>query len=672
MAVTKDVTAAIRALAAQISTAKEDAVPQLLLRLKDTLHRSRPDSRERREGAYRMLWQEDLVHVMVGVTRRDFSRVSGGWETAAQLAELLATVCSGLRPQEPHPRRKKEESHLKKKNKKSDVETDKDDQVRDFYQKLLPAAVDSLLILANSLLDRGAASEGCTRHNSSLLSRFQSVLISLSRLCFSHRECVFRAVQSPLTLNLIASNQPQFGLAVVTTFNNFNNLDQQTLSSAIQSHPQTILDVLTHKITCTESESELRTECLKLLAAFIDPHSSDDLVCKLCSKHTTLATAAVTLTTSELGSRTERLVSRLERQLPPHTPPSSSPSPPPPSPPPPTGVEGKREDVTVLTESQLLPPDQSTGSGSPAQELNCTVFHREPNTSSSTGSNDIRRSAAIIIQASWRGYFTRQQLKMAEDIARLEMELEFGGTVSCEDEEETKKHMKNLSEMRTFHEKQMSLLEQLPASKVASFLQSQRTNAATVIQSWWRGKLGREEFRQKRAQARTEAAASVLQRAVRTFLRGRQLERQQFPRLPRSACFMEGCERDELQGEIVKFREQYPLPPYSKTHLRRVHDEVQQLLRDFYTRNTLQTLSQETGERRHAFLMRLEHDCDLLLTAPRLSEAGDDTGARFFSGSRVVAAMAHQMHCEEMRATELPWWKRPLLASNEELLHLLN
>lgn len=96
---------AVRSLVAQVSSAKDERVPHLLLRLKETLHTSRLDSKQR-EGAFRLIWQSDLIHVMVGVTRKD-SRLVGGWNTAAQLADLLATVCSGLKPQETRQKQKR-------------------------------------------------------------------------------------------------------------------------------------------------------------------------------------------------------------------------------------------------------------------------------------------------------------------------------------------------------------------------------------------------------------------------------------------------------------------------------------------------------------------------------------------------------------------------------------
>ena len=223
--------------------------------------------------------------------------------------------------------------------------------------------------------------------------------------------------------------------------------------------------------------------------------------------------------------------------------------------------------------------------------------------------------------------------------------------------------------MRTFHEKQMLLIEQLPASKVGSFLLNQQTRAVTRVQSWWRGQLGRRMYRQRREHARMVAAAVVIQRTVRKFLRGKQNSPQVQASIP-GFTSMEDQERERLQAEVVKYREEHRPSQCSDDQLRCTHDEVQQLLGDFYSRISVT----ETGdaERTHLLLSKLERDCSLLLTMPRLVDVTDEQMEQFTSSSQPVARMARQMHREEMRATEQPWWKLPLPGSHGELLELLN
>ena len=241
-----------------------------------------------------------------------------------------------------------------------------------------------------------------------------------------------------------------------------------------------------------------------------------------------------------------------------------------------------------------------------------------------------RDSAAAVIQAAWKGYITRQRLKdsarekrqVLQDLEAEEVvgRTDFGCLGSSEKDAEMKKRLRSLAEMTTFHEKQMSRLERVPASEITSFLRSQRMSAATRIQLWWRSKVGRGREKGERwAQQQLGAPGS--------------------------------CTRESLQAEIVKYCKEHPPPSQSEAQFRHTHDKVQQLLTEFYSRKTSPTW--ENSERKAAFFSHLEHDCNLLLSAPRLSEAGDDwISGQYSSGSEAIARMAHQMHCAELRATK--------------------
>ena len=639
-----DVTKAIRSFAAQVSSAEDDKVLHILLRLRKTLQNSRLDSRER-ESAFRLIWQTDLLHVMVGVTRRDLSRVPGGWETAAQLAELLAAVCSGVKPQEP-PHKLKNVG-----KKKRGLEIGDMDGTKDFHDKLLPTAVDSLLILAGAILEHNAAStvpKSRVRSSSSLQS-FQSVLISLSQLCSSHGDCALRTIQSPYTLRMIATSQPQYCLAIVTTLNHLLTADQTFLASAISNHPPTLLDVLAHKLTCSDREEELQMECLKLLAAFFDVTTGS--LQTLCSKYATLASAVLKFKNCGLGERVELLVKELEVQF--HVPLPA--------------LEEKDGDT-----GSYMKEAQATNDCSPPAEVQSTGDQGELAASVEVAT---LHHAATLIQAAWRRYSARQEFKRRDEHGRhfqphyQEMEVEQRQFGSFESDSVTSKQLQSLSEMRAFHERQMLLIEQLPANKVTSFLLHQQTSAATRIQSWWRGQLGREKHRQRRECARMVAAASVIQRAVRQFLRGKWNSRREQSSVVPGYAAMEDQERGRLQAEVARYREHHPPPQYSDEQLRSTHNEVQHLLGEFYSRIS-RTGARETERTRH-LLSKLEHDCEVLLSLPRLSE-GDGQVERLSSGSQAMAKMARQMHREEVRAMEQPWWKLPLSGSQEELLELLN
>ena len=208
---------------------------------------------------------------------------------------------------------------------------------------------------------------------------------------------------------------------------------------------------------------------------------------------------------------------------------------------------------------------------------------------------------------------------------------------ALEDEEEAaRKRLRSLTEMRAFHEKQMSLIERLPAGEVAWFLGSQRMRAATLIQSWWRRRRGRPR------REKGDAAASEIQRQVNRASVRR---------------FVEGPEREQLQAEIDRYRRENPPPRLSEEQMRQTHSEVQHLLSEFYSRQqqTIDSSGSKTT-RDDSLLQRLEEDCRLLMEAPKLGELETEKEVRpsfFAPGSQTVATMAQKMHLKETKAAGL-------------------
>ena len=229
------------------------------------------------------------------------------------------------------------------------------------------------------------------------------------------------------------------------------------------------------------------------------------------------------------------------------------------------------------------------------------------------------------------------------------------------------KRLESLSDIRSFHEKQFSTLEQLPAVHVSSFLQEQRITAATKLQAWWRGRKKRAEYNQLRRRAQLESSAIRIQRAFREHRKKNQ--RKLSSRGTAGYPPVAGKARELLQREITARREERRPPKLTDAELRARHDEVQALLRQFYLRTPEE---RREAEKRKILCSAAEQDCALLLAAPRLVTVTEDERKKFVSGSEVVRRMAAIAHREELKATELPWWKRPLPAdSADSILQLL-
>ena len=210
-----------------------------------------------------------------------------------------------------------------------------------------------------------------------------------------------------------------------------------------------------------------------------------------------------------------------------------------------------------------------------------------------------------------------------------------------------------------FHEKQMALLEQLPASDMDSFMQTQKIQAATTIQSWWRSKQAQKEYDTKRKETK---CAVVLQRAVRRFLLQRKKSQNSAKQQPLVFPAIEGAERELLQGVVAQHRELHPVTHRTASELQQLHKGVQDLLSEFYQSRSSQ---RKADEHRTLLLSQLNRDCELLLSAPSVSGASSSDIITYSSRSASIARMAEMAHQEELKAMDLPWWKKPQLDRDE-------
>uniref|UniRef100_A0ACB8G1P4 IQ calmodulin-binding motif-containing protein 1 n=1 Tax=Sphaerodactylus townsendi TaxID=933632 RepID=A0ACB8G1P4_9SAUR len=113
----------ILSLAAEVTESPDQDVPVLLLKIKGILTSIPPGSKESQK-IKQDLYYYDLVQYCLLVLKQDYTRVLGGWATAVHIAEILSLCCVGLEVKE---------------------------EPEEFYNKLLPSAVDNLLFLGKRL-----------------------------------------------------------------------------------------------------------------------------------------------------------------------------------------------------------------------------------------------------------------------------------------------------------------------------------------------------------------------------------------------------------------------------------------------------------------------------------------------------------------------------------------
>ena len=581
-------------ISSDVNNASESEVLRSLLKLQRLLDCQSLDASEVRR-VKKQIWRSDLIHVIVEILRQDFSLMRGEWDAAAQLALILSNVCAGLKPRFQKATPGDQSTRLSTAEAVAETE-----QIKEYYDILLPTAVDSLLILANSLLESVVSTAENRSANSGFenLTHFQSILDALNWLCAGHKQCIPRAIQSPYLLHLLITDDSDYCQVVIAALKKLlagDGVDKSVVAGLPEEVVQGILDEVVYKLS--GNDQNVAVPALKLLASFVG--YSPSLLQMILSRYPGLLIVASKWRSLDLGTDVEHLFSQLESASGGHT-----------------GTE-------------------------------------------------VANRAAIVIQATWKGYSTRMKVeKMRRGIRRFQQlyRRRKAEKVKLEHEESRKKTVRNAkrimthSSLRSFHEKQMTIVTQLPASEVESFLQKQKSQAAIKIQSWWRTKIAGKVYRSQKHQVKRTASAIVIQRTYRAFIKQKKDSvelRKALPPYPE----IKGQERETIQREIAQYRELHPPARKSEEQLRLLHEDVQGLLEEFYSKRHLNSRREE---RQRSLLSQLDRDCKLLMSAPSLAESTPETVRTFSSGSVNVARMAQTAHREELKAMELPWWKRPL------------
>ena len=567
------------------NTTRDTDVPYALLQLRDVLECQELDGRELR-SVKEQIWKCDLIHIIVEVLRQDFTLVEGRWDTAAQLVSILSSICTGFNP--------------KVQTKPGEETQSEVEQVKEYYEILLPTAVDSVLILANTLLEIESAGqvqlEG--KPSTTHLDYFQSVIDSLLWFCAGHKQCIPRILQSPYLLHILITDNLSYCEVLIPAMRKLVKSNKSSLSSVPLDVLQNILDELVYKLSGNGKRTAVLS--LKLLANIV--HYSPNVLEVVLSRYKGLHTVVLQFKNEGLGQDVDQFIAKLEMR------------------------------VATNTEAQIC------------------------------------NQAAVAIQAAWRGYTTRKKsktmhkgiqkfqqlyrMKKAERLRRKEEEIRMKSSQAVKQELQKHSWIK-------FHEKQMALLEQLPASDVDRFMQTQKIQAATTIQSWWRSKQAQKKYNMKRKEIE---CAVVLQRTVRQFLQRRKKSQSSAKQQPIVFPAVEGAERELLQGVVAQYRELHPVTYHTASELQHLHREVQDHLSEFYQSRSAR---RKADEHRTLFLSQLNRDCELLLNAPSISAASSSDVTTYSSRSASIARMAEMAHQEELKAMDLPWWKKPQLDLDE-------
>ncbi len=491
-----------------------------------------------------------------------------------------------------------------KEPKKIRVSSKSSEDITEYYDILLPTATDSILILASNMVESLEGSEPDSHRDSSLLECFQKVMDSLLWLCSAHKQCIPRTLNSPYLLNLLITDHFLYGHTVLSALETLILTDKTSPSALLGNILTNILDELVYKLSGSDRDGALLS--FRLLAQF----------------SVLLPNLAATLCESYSG-----LISLIRKWIP--------------------------EDEKLGAAEEYLLSELSSREGK-------------------QGELDEKERAAVFIQASWRGYASRKKMIKAQRGIRRFQQMYRRKKSEKLKRRETKekivieaslKKSNLMSGQLAFHEKQLSVYEQLPAAQLQDFIQNQERKASIAIQSAWRGFTTRSKLNKLEIEAKRKKSAVLIQRTFRRHSLAKKQKEQAskykyLPEIPEPA-------RQKLQEEVTRHRESHPHRPHqTKEQASELHEEAQKEYEKFYFSQGTHTRREEETK---LLISKLNRNCDLLLNAPSLEEAYSLPGIEecFSSSSPVVGRMARTAHREELRAMDSPWWKRKPLDHNE-------
>ncbi len=545
----------------QAGSCKDFELPLILVGLYPTVSSSEFSIKETQK-IKQQIWLNDLLHILVEVVRQDFSVVEGAWNTAEQLAFILASVCASLHP-----------------TSSDDVHTD---ITTEFFDILLPTAVDSILILATNVLE-ASLSDARKDVKGTFLGTIELLLL----ICRSHDSLVLRALQSPYLLHMLITDNDEFVFETLIGLEVCINLDLYCLLKLPLQTLYSILDELVYKISGSNKNNARQS--LNILATISSVNSN--ILNLILSRYDGLQT--------------------MTRKW----------------------SFGKVSEVT-------------------------NVFVQQVDQMSTQGNLQVEKHAAVVIQASWRGYSTRKKMKRVHNGIRNFQLFYRRWKAKKEAAKKSQMKTKELSLIKqevtkqnriTFWETQLTQMQQISSSNISSFIEQKEVEAAVKIQSCWRTHVARKTYNHLRQNVHFSNYAIVIQRAFRRYT-----ERKTHMAVI-SASRSQTFARALLQKEISEYRSGAAYS--SESVIRELHENVQETLKEFYL---LRPVQNRLLNQQKLVVTQLERSSTLLTSAPILTDSFlvKNVTRTFSSSSAQIADMARMAHREELKTTNLPWWKR--------------
>ncbi|XP_011950876.2 IQ calmodulin-binding motif-containing protein 1 isoform X2 [Ovis aries] len=417
----------ILSLAAEVAKSPEQNVPVILLKLKEIINNTPLGSSELKK-IKQDIYCYDLIQYCLLVLTQDCSRIQGGWTTVSQLTQILSHCCVGLEPGE---------------------------DAEEFYNELLPSAVENFLVLGRRLQTCFInAAKG--EEKDALLHFFEVVTDSLFWLLGGHVQLIQNVLKSDHFLRLLQTDNVQIGSTVMTLLQNILQINSGDLLRIEGKILHSILDEVVYKLLSTPSPV-IRGTATKLLLLMAESHQEILILLRLSACY-------------------KGLRSLLNKQEP--------------------GTEFSQELRQLI---DLLSPKAY-------QEVEDQKQHKAACLIQAywKGFQTRKRlkklpSAVITLQRSFRSKRTKMLMKLSrqkeEEDHRLQLQIQ------------------RQRAMRLSREIRLNMLEIVHPGQVEKHNREIEEKSALIIQKHWKGYRERKNFHQQRPSLTEYKAAVILQRA---------------------------------------------------------------------------------------------------------------------------------------------------------------
>ncbi|XP_078083977.1 IQ calmodulin-binding motif-containing protein 1 isoform X3 [Mustelus asterias] len=474
------------------------------------------------------------------------------------------------------------------------VDLNPKEDAEEFYTKVLPSAADNLMLLARRLQARFLkAVENDSKQD--FLHYFHNVTSSLCWLLSGHDQLIQHVFQSDCFLQLLLTDDMETGAIMLSVLLSILQVNRTVLFTVEEKHIRIILDELIYKLFTT-SNPVIGSTSIKIMRLMVESHPPTLKI--LCTSY-------------------KGLCPLLSKHW--------------------TG-RGFDKDLSQLLE--LLYAGSTPG-------VSHQKFYR----------------AASLIQAAWRAYLTRKRVKKLPKVvttlqrsfrAKREREMQRLEKIREEEELKCQLQLRRHRALREFRQRQLSLMEIVPASEMDKYLQEERTQSALLIQRVWLGHRQRKAFNKQKQALKEFRAAVIIQRAVLKFLNKRRNLRSCItPRQEPKG--LTDTRRLELRAKVDAHVKLHPVSQVSEERTNERHSHTQEMLGQYLMSRNLE---RRLEQRQEALLAQINTDIELLMNAPGLNEATEEDTAVFSSRSVPVAARARQSHNTMLQFTRGPWWKK--------------